>query len=84
MAKQRLAPKTPDELFAGIKPHEDVRPKKEIRVTEPMDPVIADNGKLVTVALTMPRALFERYNAGKSRGRFRDEMVRQLGKKFEV
>lgn len=81
MAEKRIS--TPDELFAGIKPHKHERPKKEVRVAVPVEPVIADNGKLVTVALTMPRALFERYNVGKSRGRFRDEMVRQLGKKFE-
>lgn len=76
-------PKTSDELFAGIKAEKHERPKKQVRVPEPMQPVIAENGKLVTVALTMPRALFEKYSGGKDRGRFRDAMVRQLGKKFE-
>ena len=38
---------------------------------------------MVSVSLTMPRELFEKYNNGKSRGRFRDAMVDQLWKKFE-
>lgn len=76
-------PKKPTDMFAGIKSASTKRPQKALRQPEEVQPLIADNGKLVTVALTMPRALFERYNAGKSRGRFRDEMVRQLGKKFE-
>ena len=75
--------KNAKELFAGIKPEKHERPKKQIRVAEPVGPIVADNGKTVTVALTMPRALFERYNAGKDRNRFREAMVRQLGKKFE-
>ena len=78
-----MGSRTTSELFAGIKPEKHTRPKKEIRVPVPTEPVIADNGKLVTVALTMPRALFERYNSGKFRNRFREEMVRQLVKKFE-
>jgi len=37
---------------------------------------------VVTIALTMPRKLFEQY-CGKDRNRFRDAMVRQIEKKFE-
>ena len=71
------------ELFAGIKPEKHERPKKQIRVAEPVGPIVAETDKMVTVALTMKRELFERYNDEKSRGKFRDAMVRQLEKKFE-
>ena len=83
MAKQRLAPKTVDELFAGITPEKHERPKKAIRVSEPVGSVVAETETMVTVALTMKRELFERYNDSKSRGKFRNAMVRQLEKKFE-
>jgi hypothetical protein len=75
--------KSVDEMFAGIKPEKHVRPKKAIRVAEPVGPVVTENDKTVTIALTMSRELFERYNTGKDRNRFRDAMVRQLQKKFE-
>jgi hypothetical protein len=75
--------KSVDEMFAGIKPEKHVRPKKAIRVAEPVGPVVSETDKMVTVALTMRRELFERYNTGKNRNRFRDAMVRQLERKFE-
>lgn len=75
--------KQPKDLFAGIKRGSTKRPTKAPREPEEVRPLIAESDKMVTIALTMPRALFERYNAGKSRGHFRDGMVRQLEKKFE-
>jgi hypothetical protein len=78
------------DIFAGIKPGVGdrgdlpTRPKSAALLTKPA-PVRVETTKenMVSVSLTMPRALFERYNAGKSRGRFREDMVRQLWKKFE-
>lgn len=76
------ARKKPRDLFAGIRQKSTDRPPpRDRKIGTPAEGIV-DNGKMVTIALTMPRALFERYNAGKSRGRFRDEMVRQLEKKF--
>jgi hypothetical protein len=75
--------KRPNDLFKGLKRASTERPKKKPREPEEIRPIVTEGERTVTVALTMPRDLFDRYNAGKNRGRFRDAMVRQLERKFE-
>jgi len=70
------------ELFDGIKPEKHERPKRKEFRSEPVPTIVSDDEAKVTIALTMPRKLFEQY-CGKDRNRFRDAMVRQLEKKFE-
>jgi len=82
-SKPLRSPRTASSLFAGIKPKKHERPKKQIRVPEPVGSIVTESDTMVTVALTMRRELFERYNDSKCRGKFRDAMVRQLEKKFE-
>jgi hypothetical protein len=76
-------------LLGGIKPGEGdrgERPKRReaaLRSKPAEVRVETTKENMVSVSLMMPRELFERYNAGKSRGRFRDAMIDQLWKKFE-
>ena len=82
--------KTIDHLFKSIKPGHGERGvlptrRKEAALRAEPSAVRVETTKenMVSVSLTMPRELFERYNNGKSRGRFRDAMLDQLWKKFE-
>ncbi len=72
-------PKKQIDIFAGIKPREIVRPRKPT-TAKIENAIVAQNERTVTIALTMPRDLYEQYN---NRGSFRDAMVRQLQKKFD-
>jgi hypothetical protein len=65
----------------GVRP---TRPKSaSLRSTPAEVWVETTKQNMVSVSLTMPRELFERYKASEKRGRFRDAMVRQLWKKFK-
>ena len=79
-----------DRIFSSIKPgvgergEFPTRRKESALLAEPAAVRLETTKEnMVSVSLTMPRELFERYNAGKGRGQFRDAMVDQLWKKFQ-
>jgi hypothetical protein len=74
------SPKRPRDLFHGIKPVKHERHKRHVPAKLAVPSIVAEGEKTVTIALTMPRSLFESYN---KRGSFRDAMVRQLARKFD-